>query len=470
MNGFRIIAGLLLLAASAGGASPLYGAGIQAGGVAWADSVLVTVNLEGFARYTLRSEPAGTVNQSTAVIPGTVIVTPDLSANPNFGYWTLDGMRQANAWGAAVSQLTFTVNLVDREAVAYLFSGDSDVDGVSDAYEQRYYGTLANGAGSDSDGDGISLIAEYTGGTNPLYGNSSQAGGVAWVDSALVEVNLEGLARYTLRSEPAGTVNQSTAVIPGTVIVTPDLSANPDFGYWMLDGVRQEDAWGAALSQLSFTVNLTDREAVAYLFNGDSDADGVPDAYEQRYYGTLTNNADSDSDSDGINLLTEYIGGTNPLYGNNSQAGGVVWADSALVEVDLSPVIPETGFALWQQSYFTAEEMADPATSGPQVVLTLDGLSNLLKYALGLEPTTVSSTGLPELTATSTDWVYTYIRPADRTDISYAVEVSTDLSIWTTVGVMHEKVSNVSGIETWRATYPLSSAPNGFFRLRVQEN
>ena len=77
---------------------------------------------------------------------------------------------------------------------------------------------------------------------------------------------------------PPGTVNQSAVVPPGTIITSPDLSANTSFGYWTLDGVRQQDAWGVALSQVTFTMESVDREAVAYLFPGDSDGDAVPDA------------------------------------------------------------------------------------------------------------------------------------------------------------------------------------------------
>ena len=75
----------------------------------------------------------------------TVISTPDLSVNTSFGYWTLDGVRQQDAWSAALSQITFAIASEDREAVAYLFAGDTDGDSGLDAYEQYYYGTLDRG-------------------------------------------------------------------------------------------------------------------------------------------------------------------------------------------------------------------------------------------------------------------------------------------------------------------------------------
>jgi FG-GAP-like repeat/Dockerin type I domain/Cohesin domain len=329
--------GLTLLTEYTGGTHPLYANSSLEGGVAYADSGLVTCNLAGYASYTLRSVPAGTVTQTTTVAPpGTVVTTASLSANATFGYWELDGVRQQDAWGVALPQISFTMAAVDREAVAYLFAGDGDGDGVPDAYEQYHFGSLTNGAASDTDGDGFTLLTEYTGGTNPNYGNSHQEGGVAYADSAMVTVNLADYSRYTLSSVPAGTVDVSAIVPDGAVITTPNLSQST-FGYWELDGVRQQDAWGVALRQISFTVNGAERAGVAYLLSGDSDGDGVNDGFEQFYFGSLANGAASDSDGDGATLLAEYTGGSSPLYGNSHQEGGVGWADSGLVVVNLQP-------------------------------------------------------------------------------------------------------------------------------------
>ena len=43
-------------------------------------------------------------------------------------------------------------------------------------------------------------------------------------------------------------------------------------------------------------------------------------------------------------------------------------------------------FALWQQSKFTAAELASAALSGPDADPDQDGIVNLLEYAFGLEP------------------------------------------------------------------------------------
>jgi alpha-tubulin suppressor-like RCC1 family protein len=124
-------------------------------------------------------------------------------------------------------------------------------------------------------------------------------------------------------------------------------------------------------------------------------------------------------------------------------------------------------FASWEFANFTTAELLDPAKSGPNAVFGLDGFSNLVKYALGLDPKQDVVTGLPEVSVQGPDWVETYTRPAGLTDLVYTVERSADLTTWTTAGVTHEFVLTAAGIETWRARYPLASAANVFFRLKI---
>jgi hypothetical protein len=45
----------------------------------------------------------------------------------------------------------------------------------------------------------------------------------------------------------------------------------------------------------------------------DSDADGMPDVWEQQFFGSLSNNGLGDSDGDGLTDHEEYVNGTDPL-------------------------------------------------------------------------------------------------------------------------------------------------------------
>lgn len=50
--------------------------------------------------------------------------------------------------------------------------GDTDNDGMSDAWELQYFGTLARDGSGDFDGDGMSDLAEFLAGTHPLLSAS----------------------------------------------------------------------------------------------------------------------------------------------------------------------------------------------------------------------------------------------------------------------------------------------------------
>jgi membrane-bound inhibitor of C-type lysozyme len=124
-------------------------------------------------------------------------------------------------------------------------------------------------------------------------------------------------------------------------------------------------------------------------------------------------------------------------------------------------------FASWKQSMFTAGELADPNKSGPNAVYGLDGLTNLTKYALGLEPKQNITSGLPELAIVGGNYTYTYSRPSTITDVTYSVEACTDLVTWATTGVTQELVLSSGGIDTWRGRYTVGAESKVFFRLKV---
>ncbi|WP_438480144.1 immunoglobulin domain-containing protein [Oleiharenicola lentus] len=123
----------------------------------------------------------------------------------------------------------------------------------------------------------------------------------------------------------------------------------------------------------------------------------------------------------------------------------------------------------WRLAHFTTEELLDVDVSGFNADPDSDGLDNLVEYALGSEPRGETTAGLPEVTMSSTDWSYTYARPVERNDVTYTVEVSTNLTNWTTADLTHELVSTHGGTATeiWRARYPLAAAANAYFRLKI---
>lgn len=125
------------------------------------------------------------------------------------------------------------------------------------------------------------------------------------------------------------------------------------------------------------------------------------------------------------------------------------------------------GFAAWSVEYFSEVELQNAAFAGPNADPDADGLPNLVEYALGLHPRQASIAGLPVVGQSATHWTFTYTRPTNRSDVTYTVQASTNLTDWTTISLVVAKLGEAGGIETWRAQYPLSSASRLFFRLKV---
>lgn len=158
--------------------------------------------------------------------------------------------------------------------------------------------------------------------------------------------------------------------------------------------------------------------------------------------------------------------GTGMVTVRASQPGNASFSAATPVERTFTVT---ANFASWQQANFNPAELANAAVSGPNAIFGADGLTNLVKYALGLAPKVNATIGLPTVTVVGTDWTYTYKRPVGIVGITYEVQASTNLSAWSTASVTHEFVSTSGGFDTWRARYPVASAANLYFRLKVTQ-
>jgi hypothetical protein len=106
--------------------------------------------------------------------------------------------------------------------------------------------------------------------------------------------NARFLIETPVEMVPSGQVQVSAGVWSGPVTVREP--ATDMF-------LRASDTAGRIANGNLFTVEPSD----------DSDADGLPDAWETRYFGTIAALPDADPDSDGLNNLEEFRAGTNPV-------------------------------------------------------------------------------------------------------------------------------------------------------------
>ncbi len=135
-----------------------------------------------------------------------------------------------------------------------------------------------------------------------------------------------------------------------------------------------------------------------------------------------------------------------------------------------TPKPTTSGFAAWQAKYFTAAQLADPNISGPSADPYGSGVPNLLAYALQLDPSTAQVSNVPHATIQNGHLTLTYVVPSAITDVTFIVEVSTDLQTWNTGAGYTSVISTVAGTTgqtiTVQDALP-STARKHFMRLRV---
>lgn len=152
-----------------------------------------------------------------------------------------------------------------------------------------------------------------------------------------------------------------------------------------------------------------------------------------------------------------------------SNAAGSVTSSAATLTVANS-------YSAWKSRSFTSAQQADGAVSGPAANPAGDGLSNLLKYACGLDPGSNQSALAPRVDTRSvagSDYLHiTFRRQKNAPDLTCTVQVSNDLATWYSGPSFTTQVSQSDNGDgtltlTVRDLSPSSSHPKRFLRLVV---
>ncbi|MES2706851.1 MAG: lamin tail domain-containing protein [Verrucomicrobiota bacterium] len=123
---------------------------------------------------------------------------------------------------------------------------------------------------------------------------------------------------------------------------------------------------------------------------------------------------------------------------------------------DGSPV-PPAGFDAWAAQ--------NNVTGGPTGDSDLDGVPNLVEYALGLNAALPDSARLPQPVLNGGNLTLTFPKAAARIDATVIVQISDDLSTWTTLS--DTLISTADGIETRAATLSTTPDTRKYLRLKV---
>ncbi len=176
-----------------------------------------------------------------------------------------------------------------------------------------------------------------------------------------------------------------------------------------------------------------------------------------------------------IDARTGIISGTPTTYGRSEVTITATNADG--VAISNVTIDIQATFAGWQQLKFSESELADPDISGDLASPAGDGIPNLLKYALNLDPHAPETIRLPEAEVVSSDDVdyltLSFSRLKSATGIALLPQVSSDLVEWhsdsaqvATVSVTDNPDGETQDVVV-QSTTPLSTATKQFMRLRV---
>jgi hypothetical protein len=138
----------------------------------------------------------------------------------------------------------------------------------------------------------------------------------------------------------------------------------------------------------------------------------------------------------------------------------------------------------WRLGNFSAEQLTNPAISGELADPDLDGLANLLEYALAFDPLTPDEdagfSGAMEtvggIAGSQTAYVVRFHRRIEPSDVAYLVEVTSDFGVWSSgpnyARELFPRQPDPGGVtETARVQIlgtPASQPGGRFVRLRVR--
>ena len=160
------------------------------------------------------------------------------------------------------------------------------------------------------------------------------------------------------------------------------------------------------------------------------------------------------TNADGVTASAFQLG-SSPVNGTFS-----VTASGTL----LFTTIAYTPFQQWQSMYFGS---INNALAAPTANPAGDGITNLLKYALGLDPLHVATASLPTVGSVPGYLTLTYPKPDAVSDIVYTAQFSDDLATWSNTGVTQDVLADDGTTQTIRAKVSSSGIARRFIRLMV---
>lgn len=254
------------------------------------------------------------------------------------------------------------------EVVAFTVSGDSDHDGIPDWWEVAFGFDInsADDAVNDNDHDGLTNLEEFLSSTDPTNSDSDSDG------------LTDGEEINTYHTEP--------------------LIADSD-NDGLTDGDEVNNYQTDPLSVDSDSDGLTDYlEVVTYEsdpLSEDSDSDGMPDQWEiLNQLAINENDAQIDSDTDGLVNIDEFDYGTDP---NEPDSDNDELLDGAEVHTYSTSPINRDSDADRMTDGWEVENLLDPLDNSDAITdIDGDGFANFEEFYLSTNPNDVDSYAVSE--------------------------------------------------------------------------
>ncbi|MDD5262008.1 MAG: cadherin repeat domain-containing protein [Methylacidiphilales bacterium] len=267
----------------------------------------------------------------------------------------------------------------------------------------------------------------------------AQTGGMSATAATLSDFNVQGETHYWLHVAidrfTGQVVDQSLEQVPSG----PILNTN---------SVVEEQAAGATVATINTSGSAPGDVLVYSLVSGTGSTDNASF--------TLSGNT----------LMTvapfEYL--TQSTYNIRlnvtDQTSGVSLEQPFIITVQPTP------YTRWKITNFNIDAN-NPAVAGDLVNLSGDGVPNLLKYAMGLNPLAPTGNGVAAILSGSV-LTLNYTRGSGATDTTAHAYWSKDLNAWSTSSVSETLLSDDGTTQLWQATVPVDSqTPRLFMRLQV---
>lgn len=426
------------------------------------------------------------VNQPASGIANlvfTVTLTPASASTVTVNYTTADGTALAGTHYTATSgNLTFDPGQTSR-TISVPISAGSLLQGTSLAFSLRL-GTASGASIASDTANGTingttpppppppgSALVEYVAGNSWGSGyqgtfkitNSSTATITGY--ELLFDFSGTTLTFFNGTVTRAGTACTFTplswqATIPaGTFFDNLGFQAAPGDGSAppLLPRLRITSATGVAALQITTAATLPNAIAGASFGQTLAVGGGI---------GPYTWSVAPDSTLPaGLTLSSSGTLAGTPAAGNSSFTVRVTDLRNASADrtFSLAVAAPPSAYATW-----LATTPWTGADSSPVSDPDGDGVSNLLEYAFGSDPLTPSSTADPvcALNPSTSSLTFTFLRA--RSDLTYEVQSSSDLSTWQTIATNPGTVSATTPI-TVTDTASLADTPRRFLRVRVSQ-